>query len=79
MSKPTKAQLAFASTMTNRQWAALNLMHPKLTISLSDRLDPELWALTTNGLAKVAAGDSYVWDITRQGEALLAMRQRGAI
>ncbi|MBS0528319.1 MAG: hypothetical protein JSS22_02860 [Proteobacteria bacterium] len=80
MSKPTKAQLAFAATMSCRQWAALNVLHPKLTLSLSDRLDPELWALKANGLAKVAtAGDAHAWDVTRQGEALLSMRRRGAI
>lgn len=79
MAKLTNEQIAFASTMTERQWAVLGSLTIPYHLSASERADPEIWALIRNKLAYTYPGvvgvqALYMWRATDEGEALIKQR-----
>lgn len=83
LTKPTKEQLAFAATMTDRQWGVLGSLCIPYHLSATERADPEVWALVRNKLAYAYPGVAgvqalYMWRATEVGEALLKARFKSA-
>lgn len=83
MTKLTSDQIAFARTMTERQWAVLGSLTIPYHLSASERADPEIWALIRNKLAYTYPGvvgvqALYMWRATDEGEALIKQRWPGA-
>lgn len=83
--KPTNAQLIFASTMTKRQWGALRgLCVGPCYLSASERGDPEIYALIENKLAQCNNGipDGFglaSWYATTPGKVIMRKRIEGMI
>lgn len=84
LTTPSPRELGFAVKMTARQWAALTyLARASYYLTITDRLDRELWALVENKLVAIddnaAAGSMFTWRSTALGVALVNLKVTGRL
>jgi hypothetical protein len=70
--------------MMPRQWSALTyLARASYYLTITDRLDRELWALVENKLVAIddnaGVGSKFTWRSTARGVALVNLRVAGRL